>query len=454
METTITPTAQKLIKLVKLQREKTCSSPYFPIPGFARHSHPACAPCMGDPDDRFSRFNYVDPAVYLSLLHSHQKELVQEVQSTPTTSMDHVFASMALEMVTRDIQNTNQESLEESKLQDEINKPTSGFYQPQRPELSLGSTMGSMPATEIADQSDHPSTPKLSSTSKGSDNKTRLEKLAGSLYMDESTSFQFYQSADGQLVYLNGFNMTCLLSDFSRSKPENADSIVYPLPDTIEGRILEVERKNLTPELRKRLNFLSHLPLFTEIVFVELDLNHILTDQTKQKFKQDLARRRKRRQYKVKAEKRADRAAEKEETERINERRARLQLIDLEDDFFRHHVGEEPTLTAEDFIAVIGGASEETTLPASRRNEQGLSFSSAVQRDNGLVVSSPEAFPALGSATSVSAVNSSKKATGQWDAKPIGGFTGLPGKKNGGGKKKARKGKLLFSTGGKRGAGY
>jgi hypothetical protein len=407
---------------------------------------------MGDPDDRYSRFNYVNSAVYVSLLQNHQTELLQEMQSTPNTSLDHVFSNMALEIVARDIQQANEESREERSLQEEIVKPTSGFYQPQVPEPTLPSAESLTP-TESDDKGNDISQPTSPTSPKDACNRNRLEKISGSLYLDELTTFQLYQAADGQLVFLNGFNMTCLLSDFSRSRPDQSDAMPYPLPDSIEGRILEVERKNLTPELRKRLPFLSHLPLLADIVFVELDLNHILTDQTKQKFKADLDKRRKRRQSKVKAEKRADRVAQKEETERINERRARSQLIDPDDNFFHQYVPEEPTLTAEDFAASIGGVmTEQTTIPAVR-SVQGLNFSSAVRRDNGLVVSSTEAFPTLGSAVSIPSTSSNNKAVGRWDTQPTStSVAGMPGKK-GGSRKKGGKGKLLFSTGGQRAAG-
>jgi hypothetical protein len=451
METTISPTPQKSIHLVKLHREKTCSSPYIPVPGYSKHSHPACAPCMGDPDDRYCRFNYLNSAVYLSLLQNHQTELLQEVQSTPNTSLDHVFSTMALEIVAKDIQQAYQESGEEMSLQEDIIKPTSGFYQPQVPEPALPSAESLTP-TESDDKGDDISQPTSSTSPKGACNRNRLQNISGSLYLDESTTFQLYQAADGQLVFLNGFNMTCLLSDFSRSRPDQSDAMSYPLPDSIDGKILEVERKNLTPELRKRLPFLSHLPLLADIVFVELDLNHILTDQTKQRFKAELAKRRKRRQSSVKAEKRADLVALKEETERINERRARSQRIDPDDDFFHQYVPEEPSWTAEDFAASVGGVmTEQTTIPAVH-SVQGLNFSSAVRRDNGLVVSSTEAFPTLGSTVSVPATSSNTKAVGRWDTKPSSSVAGMPGKK-GGSRKKGGKGKLLFSTGGQRGAG-
>ena len=56
-----------------------------------------------------------------------------------------------------------------------------------------------------------------------------------------------------------------------------------PFPDFIEGRILEIENVHVTHEVRKRMPFLSHIPLYSDVVFVELDLNHILTEETRRK---------------------------------------------------------------------------------------------------------------------------------------------------------------------------
>ena len=104
---------------------------------------------------------------------------------------------------------------------------------------------------------------------------------------------------------------------------------------------------------------MSHLPLYTDVVFVELDLNNLLSDATRQRFKAELAKRRKRRQTKVQAEKRADRVAKKEEEARIQERKARLQMIDPEDDFFHIPASPQPdnvVVTGDDFGPAISGS--------------------------------------------------------------------------------------------------
>ena len=97
--------------------------------------------------------------------------------------------------------------------------------------------------------------------------------------------------------------------------------------------------------------------MYTDIVLVKFDLHHVLSDGTKQKFKADLAKRKKKQQGKVQAKKREDRDRKKEEMERINRLKARFQQIDPNDEFFRvvsaaaeaPFSPEPPFTTGEDF---------------------------------------------------------------------------------------------------------
>jgi len=288
----------------------------------------------------------------------------------------------------------------------------------------------------------------------------------GSMYLDESNEVHFYQS---ELVFLNGFNMTCLLSDYAKGPPDGDGAnenmpVRAPLPDYIEGRVLEIENVHLSPEVRKRMPFLNHIPLYTDIVFVELDLNHILTEETRRQFKVEIAKRRRRRQAKIQAEKRADRAAQKEEMERINERKARLQIIDPSDEFF--HIPDlppDPQQGADFGPALSASNSREsetsnptirqtTTTPSSNQTST-ISFSDALRRGHdSITISSTDAFPALGSPSEAFPAlgTSGSKPTGE--KKPAVSAVNVTQAPGGGGKKKKKGQKLvLFSTGGARG---
>jgi hypothetical protein len=114
---------------------------------------------------------------------------------------------------------------------------------------------------------------------------------------DSSTHSVLYQAEDGQLCFLSEFNMQCLDADL-----QHRDNPTYP--PRIQGQILHVSRMHITPQLRHKLH-LTHLPLYTDVTLVELNLHHILSPHTKLLFKDLLdQRKRERRREKRKTEKR------------------------------------------------------------------------------------------------------------------------------------------------------
>ncbi|KAL3315198.1 hypothetical protein Ciccas_006170 [Cichlidogyrus casuarinus] len=100
----------------------------------------------------------------------------------------------------------------------------------------------------------------------------------------ESEVFLFYQSSDGQDVYLNGLNWRCLNAEFAN------------LPNSIHGKILDLKRCILTPQSRRTLRYLTHLPDGREVLIAELDLTHLLSEVTHNKFASEFAYHAKQRQ--------------------------------------------------------------------------------------------------------------------------------------------------------------
>ena len=548
------PVLQKVMKLVKLHRTKNCAAPYLPVPDQPKHSNPHAAPCMTDPDSKYCRFNYIDPMLYMSHLESDQKDLQGEIEALKrvgrpeSLGVELTFYSMALDIVLKAQKCAQDELVEEQALMERFSPSSSGIYQPQSPDLvasnitfdDAGSVSKVEESTTYRSDESPPSPVQHgaplngspirryrgdsigsyqsveSSSSKNSDlnaspsppRRPRRRVLPATMYLDEHAS-HFYQAEDGQLVFLNGFNMNCLQVDASKNVPRsklnfNDDTSSHeppnlctpqpPLPDYVDGIVLEIDTVHITPEIRKRMPFMAHLPLYTDIVFVELDLNNTLSDATKHRFKAEFTKRRKRRQSKVQAEKRADRAAKKEEEERIQERKARLQLIDPDDEFFRVPI-QQPNpvvFTGDNFGPAI---SENMENNRHREAEQGrdansstqnmvssvapvrpLSFSQACRRTENHPLWNNDAFPTLGSSTQAEpfpALSSSdeaggnikKKHSSDWGHRDPassdppyvgGGMTRSGTVSSAGGKKKKKGGKklVLFATGGQRGSGF
>lgn len=51
-------------------------------------------------------------------------------------------------------------------------------------------------------------------------------------------------------------------------------------------KVLEVETVKLTPELRRRLPFLGHLPIHCDVSFVEIDMTGLVSEATAAKFQE------------------------------------------------------------------------------------------------------------------------------------------------------------------------
>ncbi|CAN0527506.1 unnamed protein product [Scytosiphon promiscuus] len=51
-------------------------------------------------------------------------------------------------------------------------------------------------------------------------------------------------------------------------------------------QVLEVETVKLTPEIRRRLPFLGHLPMHCDITFLEVDMVGIVSEGTTTKFRE------------------------------------------------------------------------------------------------------------------------------------------------------------------------
>lgn len=121
-------------------------------------------------------------------------------------------------------------------------------------------------------------------------------------------AYYFYQADDGQHIYLHSLNARCLLREYGSL--ENC-------PQKISGNIVEKEYVFVTEELRKRLRYLSHLPLTCGFEVVELALKPPLVDkETLKFFSVEIEKRRKRRQQRAREEKQRSRYIDEQERQK------------------------------------------------------------------------------------------------------------------------------------------
>lgn len=296
-----------------------------------------------------------------------------------------------------------------------------------------------------------------------------------SMYQDGSTESEFYQAEDGTLCFLSSFNLKCLQLEFSSMRPTEGQLMqvktlqqlrqLSPLPDQVAGRVVDIERIHLTPDIRERHRFLSHLPFFSDIMFVELDLDHFMSAATKKAMHEELVERRNLRSRRTLYERIADKKQKQLEEARIAALKERIQQIDPNDDFFRPPQPEpEPVLTGEEFGPSVSGDVLQSRL--IQQPNATVSFSQVCQttvtipgmgltrRDEEFPSLGDSAFPILGGPISLPAgqrpappptwnipTKASSKIVEQNNASnPLA--QGSPGKKKSKGKKI-----LLFSNG-------
>lgn len=111
---------------------------------------------------------------------------------------------------------------------------------------------------------------------------------------DLSNYFYFFQSDDGQHLYLNSINVRMLQSMYGS---------LEKAPNKITGRILQKESLSMTDDLRRRLKYLQHLPVTCQFDVVEIQMNSsMVSDEVIDKFKDELASRKKMRQHRAREE--------------------------------------------------------------------------------------------------------------------------------------------------------
>ena len=436
-------------------------------------------PLSTDKDACFSRFNYLDIAEYKNLLLHDTATLHREMENislmysglyAASCESDKYYVSMALQAV-------EGEQADAAANEDEEMKIQKGFVNSQKKH-----TIEVIPFVKELEAKKSPA-PDYDEQSQGNKNIKDEENLntvddssrirpkktnncfpPGTMYIDEE-SYQFYQATDGSLVFLSGFNLNCLSHDFSAKDPvftafsdekRNGDypghqiELKAPFPDIIKGQVIDTESVHITPGVRKRMPCFSHLPLYTDVTMVEIDITGKLSERTRQHFKKDMKRRRDKRQAKKESEKKMEREARQKEEQRIEELKKGIQRIDPNDTFF--HAASPFNETIPDNVFDPSDYTQDlsTTTPTASttrvQQQRQISFSS-VCTSNGafpsLNTANETSFPSLSaSAPSRPATSESTLSSGAWRS-PAQSTN--PRVKKGKGKKV-----VLFSTGGRR----
>ncbi|TRY69969.1 hypothetical protein TCAL_02333 [Tigriopus californicus] len=148
-------------------------------------------------------------------------------------------------------------------------------------------------------------------------------------------TFYFYQSADGQPIYLHALNVQMLVHQFGSF--ENC-------PSVIKGKIVEKDSTAMSEDLRNRLRYLRHLPITSmfEVCELQLSIPAHFSPETLALFKEQIESRRRKRARRARDEKRREKKIQLEEDKLLGKfPGAKLRI---ESEFHFPEVGRGPAL--------------------------------------------------------------------------------------------------------------
>ena len=148
-------------------------------------------------------------------------------------------------------------------------------------------------------------------------------------------TFYFYQSSDGQPIFLHALNVQMLVKEYGSFEA---------CPPVITGLILEKDGSNMSEELRNKLRFLKHVPVTCYFEVAELALNNkILSGKTREIFASQLEQRKRKRLQRAKAEKRREKRILVEENKLMGKFPGMPKSIRVESEFHFPVVGSNNT---------------------------------------------------------------------------------------------------------------
>lgn len=162
--------------------------------------------------------------------------------------------------------------------------------------------------------------------------------------------FYFYQSSDGQPIYLHALNVQMLVKEFGA---------LDNCPPVIQAEILEKEGAVMSEHLRDRLRYLKHLPVSTNFEVAELNLSYLVSKETMNVFKDQVDTRKRKRNRKLRDEKRREKKIEHEEARRLGYPGS---MKRVESEFFSKNKEESQAISGEQFPSMSG---EETQTKES-----------------------------------------------------------------------------------------
>lgn len=273
-------------------------------------------PSLSDEPDylKHSKLVLAEPQEIFSIIERERSELKCQLVSDGIDCPDSIFVQQALDLL-EERENNVRAQLTNDNHSEKTNSPSSES-------ASIGELNETMEKIILnADVKEFVPLDKQSLGTPSDDSGDFIIDTDGDLTLNDMdiipvntasnhNGFYFYQSSDGQHLYLHSINVRMLQTMFGGL--EHA-------PKTITGRIVQKESCSMTEELRKRLKYLQHLPVTCQLDVVEIELepSGIISEEVMNKFKDELAQRHRNRQRRAREERKREKHIDRENERRI-----------------------------------------------------------------------------------------------------------------------------------------
>jgi len=173
--------------------------------------------------------------------------------------------------------------------------------------------------------------------------------------MAPKETFYFYQSSDGQPIFLHAMNVEMLIAEYGSFEA---------CPLKIRGKILERDAASMTCELRNKLRYLAHIPVACAFEVVEIDLQ--VSKEVQAQFSGQLEARRARRNKRARDERRREKRIQVVENKIMGKYTGPKRNLHLESEVHFPEIG--------DGADGVDGATNEGAMTAPPHPSGGSSF--------------------------------------------------------------------------------
>ncbi len=243
---------------------------------------------------------------------------------------------------------------------------------PDRPRHISSSSDGESSVEVLEDEGEDFSAADLDISSVELSEKNR--KGSGGQQQPKET-FYFYQSSDGQSIFLHALNVQMLVKEYGS---------LERCPKVIRGRILERDTAVMTEELRQKLRYLRHLPVTASFEVCEIELSESLVSQdTLAEFQAQTDARHRRRQRRARDERRREKKIQLEQNKLLGQFPGRTMRIESE--FHFPKVGSSSSLLATKPSSRLSSESLDSNPPLSTSPSHNVSTDPVVVTPGTLV---------------------------------------------------------------------